>query len=136
MDQDLFEAGMDSLQVIRMARELRFQAKRAGLGKAGAEEFPPTAVYSYPTLNQLTKFILRQVNVKTSPNGYANGTVSGHISSHVNGHTGISTLEYMQALLQTYISSLSHSNQPSPPPLFQRRRQTHLDGSQARAKSS
>jgi aryl carrier-like protein len=94
MDQDLFEAGIDSLQVIRMARELRFQAKRAGLGKAGAEEFLPTTIYSHPTLDQLAAFILREADVKPLINGHIDGRVNGHVKNHadsqvhthVNGH--------------------------------------------------
>lgn len=104
MDRDLFEAGIDSLQVIRMARELRLQAKRVGLGKSGAEDFPPTTIYSHPTLNQLATFLLRQADFNPS------------INRHVNGHSRNSTSENMQALLYAYVNRLPHSSQPSPPP--------------------
>lgn len=43
-EQDLFEAGVDSLQVIRMARELRLQVQRANLEKHGEEKFLPSAI--------------------------------------------------------------------------------------------
>ncbi|KAI9745048.1 MAG: hypothetical protein M1818_001326 [Claussenomyces sp. TS43310] len=104
MDQDLFEAGLDSLQVIRMARELRLQAKRAGLETAGVKEFPPTVIYAHPTLNQLTEFIFSHSNTK--PFG----------SGHANGYFRNSTAEDMQAILRTYTNSLPHSSQLSPPP--------------------
>ncbi|KAK7737321.1 putative NRPS-like protein biosynthetic cluster [Cytospora paraplurivora] len=55
--QDLFKSGVDSLHVIRMAREVKFQAKRQGLG-AGLEMFSPKDVYAHPTLNDLASRIL------------------------------------------------------------------------------
>jgi aryl carrier-like protein len=144
MDQDLFEAGIDSLQVIRMARELKFQAKRAGLGNAVAEEFLPTTIYSHPTLDQLTAFILRQADVEPQINGHINGRVNGHVNNHANsqlhnhvnghvnnhvnghvnnhvnghvkGHIRNSTSKNMQALLHAYADSLPRSSQLSPPP--------------------
>lgn len=118
MDRDLFEAGVDSLQVIRIARELRFQAKRVGLGKAGAEGFLPTAIYAHPTLSQLTAFILRQADVKLSINGSINGhindKVNGHANGYTNGHVGNLTSENMQALLSKYANSLPRSSQQHP----------------------
>ncbi|KAM5465132.1 putative secondary metabolism biosynthetic enzyme [Microsporum ferrugineum] len=94
LDQDFFKAGMDSLQVIRMARELKFQAKEANLRQHDGEEFSPAAIYSRPTLNQLSAFILRQTGVKLSTNGLVNGDADSHtnghfkadIDSHINGH--------------------------------------------------
>ena len=124
VDRDLFEAGVDSLQVIRIARELRFQAKRAGLEKASGEGFLPTAIYAYPTLNQLNAFILRQADVKSSINGFTddhindkvNGHTNGHTNGQVNGHAGNLTSETMQALLNKYANSLPHSSQQHPLP--------------------
>ncbi|ROW15888.1 hypothetical protein VPNG_02613 [Cytospora leucostoma] len=55
---DLFKTGVDSLHVIRMAREVKFQAKRQGLG-AGLEMFSPKDVYAHPTLNDLASRILK-----------------------------------------------------------------------------
>ena len=113
IDRDFFEAGVDSLQVVRVARELRCQAKRAGLGKVGAEEFLPTAIDAHPTLNKLTAYILRQANVESSikcpTNGHindkvtgrANGHTNGQVHGHVSGHVGNITSENMQALLHT-----------------------------------
>ena len=120
MDQDLFETGIDSLQVIRMARELRFQAKRAGLGRLGAEEFLPTAIYSHPTLNQLTAFTLRQVDVNPLINGHVNCHLNGHVNDHVNGNSNgciaNSTTDVMQALLHAYANDLPQSSHLPPPP--------------------
>jgi hypothetical protein len=51
-DTDIFEAGVDSLQVIKMAREIRMAAKR-GQAPAGLAEFSPRFIYANPTVNQL-----------------------------------------------------------------------------------
>lgn len=61
INEDLFQqAGLDSLHVVRIARELRIQAQRANLGKNIADKFQPNAIYKYPTLDQLKAFILHQ----------------------------------------------------------------------------
>jgi aryl carrier-like protein len=57
-DQDIFEAGIDSLQVLRMTRELKIQGRRVDT------TFAPMAFYQHPTLNQLTQFIYRHVRGK------------------------------------------------------------------------
>ena len=141
MDRDLFEAGVDSLQVIRIARELRFQAKKAGLGDAGAEGFTPTAIYAHPTLNQLTAFVLRQADLKSSTNsstnGHINDKVNSHVSSHTNGqanghvnsHERNPRPEKMQALLNKYANSLPHSSQQHPRPPSPERMTVVLTGS-------
>lgn len=122
MDEDLFEAGVDSLQVIRMARELRLQAQRANLEQHGAAEwFPPSTIYKHPTLNQLKAFILRQSRI-TLP---VNDTFSLQINGPTNGITnGIAppnhmrnptSMERMRKILQSHASSLPRSSKPSPP---------------------
>ncbi len=116
MDQDLFAAGIDSLQVIRIARELRFQAKRAGLVKSGTEEFLPTAIYAHPTLNQLAAFIFQQVDVNSTISGSPNDHVTDKVNGHANSHVGNLTSGKMQALLNEYVNSLPHSSQHSSPP--------------------
>jgi nucleoside-diphosphate-sugar epimerase len=51
-DADIFEAGVDSLQVIKLAREIRMAAKR-GQAPAGLAGFSPRFIYANPTVNQL-----------------------------------------------------------------------------------
>ncbi|KAI4175639.1 MAG: hypothetical protein LQ343_001510 [Gyalolechia ehrenbergii] len=63
--QDLFSAGVDSLQIMKMSRELRFQARKAGLGKAIGDQFLPSAVYKHPTLSCMAAFVIRQANVRS-----------------------------------------------------------------------
>lgn len=118
MNQDLFKAGLDSLQVIKMARELRIQAKRADLGKDNFERFQPSAIYKHPTLDRLKAFILRQAGVRLLTNRNSgipiNGQVNGLTNGHVINHMKKSTTERMQALLQKHARSLPHSNQLLP----------------------
>lgn len=118
VDQDLFEAGVDSLQVIRMARELRFQVQRANLEKRGAETFRPSAIYKNPTLNQLKVFILRQGDVNLPVNDTSSLQMNGQTADITNGlaHSQMrkpTTIEQMQKTLQTYASNLPHSSKPS-----------------------
>ena len=54
---DFFEAGLDSLQVIKMAREIRIAAKNARL-PPGLIDFPPRFIYANPTLDQLEMFVI------------------------------------------------------------------------------
>ena len=55
--QDMFEAGLDSLQVIKMAREIRIAAKNARI-QSSLTDFPPRFIYANPTLDQLEMFVL------------------------------------------------------------------------------
>jgi hypothetical protein len=57
---ELFEHGVDSLQVIRMARELRFQANLAGLTWPRPEILTPKIIYIHPTLGRLSKYLFVQ----------------------------------------------------------------------------
>ena len=118
MDQDLFEAGIDSLQVISMARELRLQAKKAHLGKECADRFLPSAIYKHPTLNQLKEFVLRLAGVRIPINRTSSANLNGHSNGFANGHVNKrrreSTIERMQTMLQKYVGGLSYSSHPSP----------------------
>lgn len=76
-DTDFFTAGLDSLQVIQMARQLRFQARKLGMGDRSVEMFPPSSIYTHPTTDRLAAHIMNELGVKTSsddvliqPNGY------------------------------------------------------------------
>ncbi|KAL8904941.1 MAG: hypothetical protein Q9207_002935 [Kuettlingeria erythrocarpa] len=96
VNQDLFSAGMDSLQIMRMSRELRFQATQAGLD---ADTFLPGAFYQYPTLNRLTTFILGQARQSKKR------TVDGVLKQESSA----------QALFRQYASSLIYSPRPLVP---------------------
>lgn len=126
MDQDLFEAGVDSLQVLKMARELKFQGGKAGLGGDGADQvFTPTAIYQNPKLRRLASFIFRQARVEPLVNVPNDGHVNGHAKSQVddqasdqvNGHQ---SYQNSQALLDTYASGLPQSVRSSSLPSTER----------------
>lgn len=65
-DTDFFEIGTDSLQVIRMARELKIYATRAGIDPSVTALLEPRAFYSHPTISGLANFIAG----KTSSNDH------------------------------------------------------------------
>ena len=115
--QDLFAAGIDSLHVIKIARELKFQARKAGFMKARVEEFLPSVIYKHPTIEQLTQYILRQA--ATSPSSKRSLTVSvreldqGHVDATPLKQVRRSTAESMQAMLQLYTSDLPKSRKRS-----------------------
>ncbi|PYI03852.1 acetyl-CoA synthetase-like protein [Aspergillus sclerotiicarbonarius CBS 121057] len=99
-DRDIFPAGVDSLQVMQMTRELRFQAKRLGLAEA-TDLFPPASIYTHPTIAQLADYIGHRLTGQNLSNGIPGGESS-------NAH--------MQTLLHRYAASLPHSSGLSPLP--------------------
>ena len=130
MDQDLFEAGIDSLQVTRMARELKFQSKKAGLREYCANQvFSSTAIYQNPKLGQLSAFIFHQAHVEPLTNGQKNGRLNSRIDNRADGrasyqvrnhHLQPSSYQELQTLLDTYASDLPPSARISPPPSTER----------------
>ena len=117
MHQDIFSAGVDSLHVTKMARELRFQARRTGLRKAGADEFLPGAIYKHPTLNQLKAFILQVAGGRASTKKTFSGLVMEQKYDFIDANPDCGTTESIsksvQALFQAYASGLTHSSQTS-----------------------
>jgi aryl carrier-like protein len=109
-DTDFFTAGLDSLQVIQMARELRFQARKLGMGDRSAEMFPPASIYTHPTVDRLAAHILHKLRVTPSSND---------ISIQPNGHHSDESpsIEEMHRLFQKYSESLPRSSalRPLPP---------------------
>ncbi|KAL8964309.1 MAG: hypothetical protein Q9183_004537, partial [Haloplaca sp. 2 TL-2023] len=118
-DQDLFSAGIDSLQIMRMSRELRIQAGRSGLGKSGKDSFLPEAFYQHPTLNRMKDFILGQGNTRPSKKRTLDGVLKsqgGKLHGRDVDHRALKpTSERVQALFQQYASGLGSSTQPSEP---------------------
>ena len=62
VDLDIFEAGVDSLQIARMARELRIHSRKAGLDSDTAGSFQPSIFYTKPTINGIADVIFRKAN--------------------------------------------------------------------------
>ncbi|KAL4904331.1 hypothetical protein BDW74DRAFT_168379 [Aspergillus multicolor] len=107
-DTDFFAAGMDSLQVIQIARELRFQARELGLGDKSVGMFPSTSIYTHPTVDQLAGHILEQLEGMLSSDSIP---IKANGSSNEN-----SLLEQMNRLFQKYSAGLPQSNGHPPPP--------------------
>ncbi|KAI9042659.1 non-ribosomal peptide synthetase [Aspergillus affinis] len=108
-DTDLFAAGIDSLQVIQMARELRFQARELGMGEKSAQMFPPASVYTHPTVDQLTSHILDQLSVTPSSGDHSIATNGSHADESF-------PLAQMHRLFQKYCDNLPQSSGRLPPP--------------------
>lgn len=117
MDQDLFSAGIDSLQIMRMSRELRFQARKAGLGKSCADSFLPGAFYQHPTLNRMKTYIFGQASARPSKKRTVDGVLKQQTRKlkelDVDHQTAKTTSESVQALFQQYAGSLRYLPPPS-----------------------
>ncbi|KAL5341649.1 acetyl-CoA synthetase-like protein [Aspergillus crustosus] len=94
---DLFLAGVDSLQVIQICRELRFQARLLGMGDKSANMFPPASIYTHPTVDHLARHVLDQFYLSKLD---TNSRVSA-----------VSSLEEMGRLFQKYCDSLPRSRE-------------------------
>ncbi|KAK0614921.1 hypothetical protein B0T17DRAFT_540571 [Bombardia bombarda] len=107
-EHDLFEAGIDSLQVIRIARELRIHAKAAGITTA-ATDLPPTAIYAHPTMNSLGSFLLKVLGFGSGGPATVAAT-NGHVVTSGHAETEPASeptaVESMQAMLDKYVDTL------------------------------
>ncbi|KAK7186799.1 thioester reductase domain-containing protein [Paraphaeosphaeria sporulosa] len=120
---ELFANGVDSLQIIRIARELRFQAKAAGLTGFGPEVLTPKMIYAHPTLGQLSSFLMQQSMSRKRRNslqGHGRRTsrdlgLDHHESVGAAGQ-GNNALATMQALLHRYSHDLPRQSASRPRP--------------------
>ncbi|KAI4103538.1 MAG: hypothetical protein L6R37_003755 [Teloschistes peruensis] len=113
LNRDLFSAGIDSLQIMKIARELKFQAKRAGLANSVADVFRPEAIYKHPTLSRLTGWILKQAGVKSSGKRTLDGIAKEqhHRLTQVTVETVTNGLsDSPQTIFDTYASDLPPSD--------------------------
>lgn len=62
-DDTFFEAGLDSLRVLRMIRELKVQVKLAESKHLTPKSLSPGVVYSHPSLNELSDFLFKQTQL-------------------------------------------------------------------------
>lgn len=118
LNHDLFSAGIDSLQTTKIARELKFQARRAGLAKSVADVFRPEAIYKHPTLIRLTELILKQAGVKSSTKRTFNGIAKeqNHSPTQVAAGPVLNgASKSPKTMLDTYASDLPPSSRPSFP---------------------
>lgn len=131
-NEELFAHGVDSLQVIRMARELRFQAKAAGLTGLRPETLTPKIIYANPTLGRLASFLVQQGLGKKRRNSSHSADAnrprqraSQDIWSHQDGRMGnseegTSAVDTMHSLLHRYSHDLPHLDVQRPAPTTQK----------------
>ena len=104
-DDTFFDAGMDSLRVIRLIRELKRQVKLVDNTKITPQSLSPGVVYSHPSLNELSDQLLKMS--KTEPQDLD----SGYQTADSDETCGSSKLREMESLLDKYVQSLPVDNQ-------------------------
>ena len=112
-DDAFFDAGMDSLRVIRLIRELKRQVKLAHYTKITPQSLAPGVVYSHPSLNELSDQLLRMA--KTEPQDLD----SGYQTADSDETCSSSKLREMESLLDKYVQSLPVDYQRQRTPVTQ-----------------
>jgi aryl carrier-like protein len=84
---ELFEHGVDSLQVIRIARELRIQAKSASLARLKPEILTPKTIYTHPTLGRLATFLVQQSAGKRRRSSQGSGSIHPSRKTSLDAHS-------------------------------------------------
>lgn len=100
VDRDLFDAGVDSLQVMRLATEVRLT-----LGGRDTRPFTGRDIYAHPTIASLSAFLTERIH-SPALNGHGADRVSGSSSRHLNGSIGMDPVEEMRSLLDKYAATL------------------------------
>ena len=102
-DRDMFEAGIDSLQVMQLAAEIRLAFR----GRVCS----PRDIYAHPTIGGLAKFLTGSVR---EPSVYGNGNGNTPKSrapkEQLNGAATAHPTEQMRSLLDKYVASLPRDN--------------------------
>lgn len=109
-DDSFFEVGMDSLHILRLIREVKFQVKLSQNKKLTPQLLTPGVVYSNPSLNQFSEYLLRKGGLAPQP------LDSGYQSVDEDEVDGKPKLKYMQSLLEEYTQSLTVPSQPNRTP--------------------
>lgn len=112
-DDTFFEAGMDSLRVIRIVRELKRQVKLADDTHLTPQLLSPGVVYSHPSLNELSDHL--STKAKSVPQDLNSGNQSA--DSDETGRS--SKLRDMESLLDKYVQTLPIDNQRQHLPVTQ-----------------
>ncbi|PQE06723.1 L-aminoadipate-semialdehyde dehydrogenase protein [Rutstroemia sp. NJR-2017a BBW] len=110
-DDAFFEAGMDSLHVIKMVRELKIQAKIGGGKHLTPDSLSPTVVYSNPSLNDLTDFLFKQADLAPEDPD------SAYQSADPNEKQEDPKMKYMESLLDKFVQSLPIQTETRPTPV-------------------
>ncbi|KAI3319856.1 putative NRPS-like enzyme [Xylariaceae sp. AK1471] len=102
VDDNFFKLGIDSLQVIRIAREINVQVQLANTKSPGRSRLIPAMIYSNPSLNQLTESLFNMAkNVRLVENGQQDENQRA---------------KNMQSLLDRYVASLPLAKEARPAP--------------------
>lgn len=112
-DDTFFGAGMDSLRVMRIIRELKRQVKLVDDTQLKPQSLSPAVVYSHPSLNELSDHLLKKA--KPAPQDLDSGYQSA--DSDETGRE--SKLSDMESLLDKYVQSLPVHNQRQRLPVTQ-----------------
>ena len=112
-DDTFFEAGMDSLRVIRIVRELKRQVKLADDTQLTSKSLSPAVVYSHPSLNELSDHLSKKAKPATQD------LDSGYQSADSDGSGQNSKLRDMESLLDKYVRSLPVDSQRQRLPVTQ-----------------
>lgn len=112
-DDHFFQAGMDSLRVIRIVRELKRQVKLADDTQLTPQSLSPALVYSHPSLNELSDHLSKKA--KSVPQDLNSGNKSA--DSDETGRS--SKLRDMESLLDKYVQTLPVNDQRQQLPVTQ-----------------
>ena len=112
-DDTFFEAGIDSLRVIRIMRELKRQVKIADDTGLTPQSLSAAVVYSHPSLNELSDHLSKKA--KTAPQDLDSGYQTGDSDETDRS----SKLRDMESLLDKYVQSLPADNQRRRLPITQ-----------------
>lgn len=112
-DVNFFDAGMDSLNVIRITRKLKRQFKLADDTKLTLRSLSAAVVYSHPSLDELSDHLSKEA--KAAPQGLDSGYQTAD-SDEIDGST---KLRDMESLLDKYVQSLPVNNRHQRLPVMQ-----------------
>ena len=112
-DDTFFEAGMDSLSVIRIIRKLKRQVKLANDTQLTPRSLSAAVVYAHPSLNELATHLSKEA--RTAPQDLD----SGYHTADSDEIDGNSKLRDMESLLDKYVQSLPVDNRHQRVPVTQ-----------------
>lgn len=112
-DDNFFGAGMDSLRVLRIVRELKRQVKVADDTQITPNSLSPGMVYSHPSLNELSDYLSKKSKSASQD------LDSGYQSADTDEENRSSKIRDMESLLDKYVQSLPVRNQRQHPPVTQ-----------------
>lgn len=104
-DDNFFEAGMDSLRVIRIIRELKRHVRLADNTQLTPKSLSPGMVYSHPSLNELSNHLSKKAKAVPQDLNSENQS-AGSDETDRN-----SKLKAMESLLDKYVQRLPVGNQ-------------------------